>query len=85
MTDKLIHIIGGPTASGKSSKALEIADTCDGVIINADSMQIYDGLPTLTAQPSNQDKTQHTRTSFTARCTLMRHAQQEIGVRWLSH
>lgn len=59
MSKKLIHIIGGPTASGKSSKALEIAASCHGVIINADSMQIYDGLPTLTAQPSEEDKKQH--------------------------
>jgi len=59
MNNHLIHIIGGPTASGKSSKALDIAETCDGVIINADSMQIYDGLPTLTAQPSEDDKKQH--------------------------
>ncbi len=57
MTNKTIHIIGGPTASGKSAHAIALAEKLDGVIINADSMQIYDGLPTLTAQPSEQDKT----------------------------
>ncbi len=51
-----IHIIAGPTASGKSSKALELAGEVNGVIINADSVQIYDGLPILTAQPSEKDK-----------------------------
>ena len=50
-----IHIIAGPTASGKSAKALELAQKLDGVIINCDSMQLYDDLPILSAQPSAQD------------------------------
>ncbi len=50
-----IHIIAGPTASGKSTRALELARTKNGVIINADSMQIYNALPLLTAQPSAAD------------------------------
>ncbi len=50
-----IYIIGGPTASGKSSRALEIANKTNGVIINCDSMQIYDGLHMLTAQPPAED------------------------------
>lgn len=50
-----IHIIAGPTASGKSQKALELAEQYDGVIINCDSMQIYDDLPILTAQPDEND------------------------------
>ena len=54
-----IYIIGGPTASGKSAHAMALAAQHDGVIINADSMQIYDGLPTLTAQPSTEDKAKH--------------------------
>lgn len=52
---KIIHIICGPTASGKSARALEYAKSCDGVIINCDSLQIYDGLRTLTAQPADED------------------------------
>lgn len=52
----LTHIIVGPTASGKSSLAMQMAQDKNGVIINADSMQIYDALPILTAQPSNEDK-----------------------------
>lgn len=51
----IIHIIAGPTASGKSARAIELAEECDGVIINCDSMQIYDGLQTLTAQPPEED------------------------------
>ncbi len=51
-----VLIIGGPTASGKSGLALDIAARHNGVVINADSMQIYDGLPILTAQPSAADK-----------------------------
>lgn len=51
-----VFIIAGPTASGKSALALEKASAENGVIINADSMQVYDGLPILTAQPSEKDK-----------------------------
>jgi tRNA dimethylallyltransferase len=59
--NSLILVIAGPTASGKSALALEKAQALDGVIINADSMQIYKELPILTAQPDEQDKqkTQH--------------------------
>ncbi len=58
MSDKIIHVVGGPTASGKSAHALELAAQNNGVIINSDSMQIYDGLPTLTAQPSAEEQSQ---------------------------
>ncbi len=50
-----IHVIAGPTASGKSALAIETARTCDGVVINADALQVYDALPLLTAQPSQED------------------------------
>lgn len=53
---KPVLIIAGPTAGGKSARALEIARARNGVIINADSMQIYDALPLLTAQPSEKDR-----------------------------
>lgn len=56
MNNKTIYIIAGPTASGKSAHAMALAEKQDSVIINADSMQIYDGLPTLTAQPSTKEK-----------------------------
>ena len=50
-----IHIVAGPTASGKSAKAMELARALGGVIINCDSMQIYDDLPILSAQPPQED------------------------------
>jgi tRNA dimethylallyltransferase len=48
-------LIAGPTASGKSGLALEIARQTDGVVVNADSMQVYDVLRVLTARPSIED------------------------------
>lgn len=45
-------VIGGPTASGKSGLALEVAERFGGEIVGADAFQIYRGLPILTAQPS---------------------------------
>lgn len=45
-------LIAGPTASGKSALALAIAERYDGIVVNADSMQVYAGLPILTAQPT---------------------------------
>jgi len=44
-------IIAGPTASGKSSLALRLARALNGVIINADSMQVYRDLRILSARP----------------------------------
>jgi tRNA dimethylallyltransferase len=45
-------IVAGPTASGKSARALAIAEAAGGVIINADSQQVYRDLRILTARPS---------------------------------
>jgi tRNA dimethylallyltransferase len=50
-------LIAGPTASGKSALALAIAERVGGVIINADSMQVYRELRTLTARPSPEEET----------------------------
>jgi tRNA dimethylallyltransferase len=49
-------LIAGPTASGKSRAALTLAQDIGGVVINADSMQVYREAPILTAQPSEADK-----------------------------
>ena len=54
--DKKIIVISGTTASGKSALAIDVAKKINGVIINADSMQIYEGLPILSAQPAEEDK-----------------------------
>ncbi|SEH38249.1 tRNA (adenosine(37)-N6)-dimethylallyltransferase MiaA [Magnetospirillum fulvum] len=51
MTLPCAVVIAGPTASGKSGLALALAVAFDGVVINADSMQVYDALPILTARP----------------------------------
>jgi tRNA dimethylallyltransferase len=45
-------LIAGPTASGKSALALQIAETGGGVIVNADALQVYDGWRVLTARPT---------------------------------
>lgn len=51
MNQKPVIVIGGPTASGKSAMALPLAREFDGEIVNADSMQIYEDLPLVTARP----------------------------------
>lgn len=48
-------MVGGPTACGKSALALAIAEKFGGIVINADSMQIYRDLPIITARPSAAD------------------------------
>ncbi len=53
-----LHLIGGPTASGKTAAALKLARQAPSVIINADAMQVYEGLPLLTAQPTKEEKAQ---------------------------
>ncbi|MEG8026810.1 tRNA (adenosine(37)-N6)-dimethylallyltransferase MiaA [Sphingomonas aerolata] len=51
-----VALIAGPTASGKSALALAIADAHDGVVINADSAQVYADLRILTARPSAEEE-----------------------------
>ena len=46
-----VLVVGGPTASGKSGLALGLARRLNGVVINADSMQVYRELSVLTARP----------------------------------
>ena len=49
-------LIAGPTASGKSALALELAQNAGGVVINTDSMQVYRDLRVLTARPSLEEE-----------------------------
>ena len=49
-------LIAGPTASGKSALALELAEKIGGVIINADSMQVYRDLRVITARPTVEEE-----------------------------
>lgn len=60
MSEKIL-VISGPTACGKSSLALRLADLRNIAIINADSLQIYQGLPILSSQPTEieQKKAPH--------------------------
>jgi len=50
-------LIAGPTASGKSAAAMALAEALNGVIINADSMQVYRETRVLSARPSDRDMT----------------------------
>ena len=58
MTDSRpkIIVIAGPTASGKSSIAVDIAEEFDGEIINADSMQVYRYMDIGTAKPAMDER-----------------------------
>jgi tRNA dimethylallyltransferase len=49
-------LIAGPTASGKSALALELAQKAGGVVINADSMQVYRDLRVITARPMPEEE-----------------------------
>lgn len=51
-----LAIIAGPTASGKSALALALAEETGGVIVNADSAQVYRDLRVLSARPSAADE-----------------------------
>ncbi|MBM3485230.1 MAG: tRNA (adenosine(37)-N6)-dimethylallyltransferase MiaA [Alphaproteobacteria bacterium] len=50
-TARLVVVIAGPTASGKSALALDLAARFDGTVVNADAMQVYRGIEVLTDQP----------------------------------
>jgi tRNA dimethylallyltransferase len=56
MNEKRAILIAGPTASGKSAFALETARRVGGIVINADSMQVYRDLSILTARPTPEDE-----------------------------
>ena len=51
-----IILVSGPTASGKSKIAINLAKKIGGEIINADSMQVYKQLKILTARPTGKDR-----------------------------
>lgn len=52
MTKPLVAVVVGPTASGKTALAVEIAKVFDGEVVSADSMQIYKGMDIATAKPT---------------------------------
>ncbi|MCG7391663.1 tRNA (adenosine(37)-N6)-dimethylallyltransferase MiaA [Microvirga sp. ACRRW] len=49
-------LIAGPTASGKSALGIKLAQALDGVVINADSMQVYRDLRVITARPTPDEE-----------------------------
>ncbi len=51
-----LALIAGPTASGKSALALALADRAGGIIVNADSAQLYRDVPVLSAAPDAADR-----------------------------
>jgi len=51
-----VALIAGPTASGKSALALALAEKHGGVVINADSMQVYADLRVLSARPTAEEE-----------------------------
>lgn len=53
-----MFLLTGPTASGKSAVALELAQRIGGEIVNADAFQLYRELPIVTAQPTTADLAQ---------------------------
>lgn len=55
MKTKLI-VVAGPTASGKTSLGIEIANAVGGEIVSADSMQIYKDMSIATAAPTNEEQ-----------------------------
>jgi len=56
--EKDLIIIAGPTCVGKSLIAMELAKKIDGVLINADSVQVYEDLKLLSARPTEEDMNQ---------------------------
>ena len=59
MSHKKIILLFGPTASGKSKLAVDIAKKFNGEIVNADSMQIYKEVKILSARPNNKTVKHH--------------------------
>ena len=55
MTKPLVAVVVGPTASGKTALAVEIAKAFDGEVVSADSMQIYKGMDIATAKPTQDE------------------------------
>jgi tRNA dimethylallyltransferase len=56
VSEPKIILIAGPTASGKSALALALAEKLGGVIVNADSMQVYRDLRIITARPTPEEE-----------------------------
>lgn len=58
MTKSKIIVVAGPTAGGKTSLGIALANAVGGEIISADSMQVYKGMGIATAAPTEQERAQ---------------------------
>lgn len=56
MQENRVIVVAGPTASGKSVLALDLAAALNGEVVNADSMQVYKDMPIITACPGRKDR-----------------------------
>lgn len=87
---KTAILIAGPTASGKSAVAMDVAERLNGVVINADAMQLYAELVVLTSRPSRADEAriQHRLFGCAAACEAwsagrwLDAARAEISTAW---
>lgn len=78
-------LIAGPTASGKSALAIEIARRKGGTIVNADSMQVYRDLRVLTARPTEAEEASvphrlYGHVDGAVNHSVMRHAEEVAAV-----
>ena len=71
-----IILISGPTASGKSRLAIDVAKKFKGEIINADSMQVYKEIKILSARPTDTKKIKHHLYGFVS---VKKNSLQVIG------
>ena len=67
MPHRKIILLFGPTASGKSKLALDVAKKLKGEIVNADSMQIYKEVKILSARPDDKSVKHHLYGSVSAK------------------
>jgi tRNA dimethylallyltransferase len=77
---KIIIIISGPTASGKSKLAIELCQKQDGVIINADALQLYQELAILSCQPKKEEFDQAPHCFY----GILNHKQKFSVRKWLT-
>jgi tRNA dimethylallyltransferase len=75
---KKVIIVAGPTASGKTKYAMEMAEAISGEIINCDSLQIYDELKILTAHPTAEEKAKINHKLF----GYLKYNQKSTAVDW---
>ena len=78
-------LIAGPTASGKSRLAMELAENLRGIIINADSMQVYSELAVLTARPTAAPTPMGVETTAAPRLPEKLHRQFAVAARFGSN